>query len=127
VLTVAAFLLNVRLALRLLNVPTVHGENVAAGRLLQCITSVLVNILSWLLGYLGILEHFMNSARFLVWQAPSSFSARTSSKKEVEGILLIRRILFDVQIRFLRQRRDNSLCVFLPWQVLLLSGVLGAL
>ena len=42
--TVAACLLNVRLALRLLNVPTVHGENVAAGRLLRCITSKLISI-----------------------------------------------------------------------------------
>jgi hypothetical protein len=64
--TVAACLLNVRLALPLENVPTVHGKNVAAGRLLQCITSVLVNTLSWLLGYLNVLEHFINSARFLV-------------------------------------------------------------
>ncbi len=64
--TVAASLLDVRLAFRVQNVPTAHGKNVAAGRLLQCITSVLVNILSWLLGYLDIHEHFMDSSRFLV-------------------------------------------------------------
>ena len=38
----AARLQNVRLVLRLQNVPTVHGKNVAAGRLLQCIASVLI-------------------------------------------------------------------------------------
>jgi hypothetical protein len=51
VLTVAACLLNVGLALRLRNVPTVHGKNVAAGRLLQCIASMFISTPSWLLDY----------------------------------------------------------------------------
>ena len=79
--TVSACLLNVRLALRLQNVPTVHGKNVAAGSLLQCIASILISTLSWLLGYLDILEHSMNGARFLVCISPSSFSTRISQKK----------------------------------------------
>lgn len=58
--TVAACLLNVRLALRLQYVPTVHGKNVAAGRLLQCIARVLISRLSWLPLCLGILEHSTN-------------------------------------------------------------------
>lgn len=125
--TAAACLLNVRLALRLRNVPTVHGENVVVGKLLQCIASVSISTLSCLLGYLGIIEYSTNSARFLICTSPSSFSTRIRSKKKEEGILLIRRILFGVQIRFLRQRMDSSLCVFLPWQVLLLSSHFEAL
>ena len=125
--TVSACLLNVRLALRLQNVPTVHGKNVAAGRLLQCIASILISILSWLLGYLDILEHSTNGARFLACISPSSFSTRISQKRGRGGNPPIRRILFGVQIRFPRQRMDSSLCVFLPWQVYSLSGPLGAL
>jgi hypothetical protein len=37
--------------------------------------------LSWLLGYRDTHEHFMNSSRFLVVQAPSSFSTIISSEK----------------------------------------------
>ena len=49
VLTVAACPLNVKLALRLQNVPTVYGKDVAAGRLQQWIARVLISRLSWLL------------------------------------------------------------------------------
>jgi hypothetical protein len=78
---VAAYLGNVRIALHLGNVPTAHAKNVVAGRLLQCIASILISTLSWLLGYLDILEHSMDGARFLVCISPSSFSTRISQKK----------------------------------------------
>jgi hypothetical protein len=48
---VAACLLNVRLAPRLQNVPIVHGKNVAAGMLLQCVASMFISTPSWLLSY----------------------------------------------------------------------------
>ena len=79
--TAAACLLNVRLALRLRNVPTVHGENVVVGKLLQCIASVSISTLSCLLGYLGIIEYSTNSARFLICTSPSSFSTRIDLKR----------------------------------------------
>ena len=78
----AVYLVNVRLVLHPDNVSTVHGKNVAAGRLLQRIASLLISGPSCLLGYLDILEHSTNASRFLVCIRPSNFSTGISHKKK---------------------------------------------